>query len=57
MEEVKEIACHPFTLPVLREVLGDVEIDGTIAIEITRDPFSDFAVSGLTDAHLYIEIV
>ena len=52
MEELKKIACHPFTLPVLGEVLVDVEIDGTIVIEVTRSPFSDFAVSGLTDAQL-----
>ena len=56
MEEVKEIACHPFTLPVLGEVLVDVEIDGTIVIEVTRGPFSDFAVSGLTDAQLRCDL-
>ena len=51
-KKFEKVACHPFTLPVLGEVLVDVEIDGTIVIEITRGPFSDFAVSGPTDAQL-----
>ena len=50
MEDLEEVACHPFTLPLLTEVLVDVEIDGTVIIEVTRSSFSDFTISGLTDA-------
>ena len=34
----------------------DVEIDGTIVIEIARGPFSDFAVSDPTDAQLRCDL-